>query len=364
MKEAERRLGSKIPWIADSMDNAIKHALGDAPNSEFIVDSKGRIIRARAWSDPDELRSDLEELVGPVKEPTRIADLDMKTIPPPKPAARGVVTRIERPRSMQAIVVEPDVKASSQPFYAKLRAEVDDDLLRSGTGKLYLGFHLDPLYEVHWNNLAKPIRVEIEPPAGAKVDAETLTGPKVEEEADVDPREFLVEIESNKRSLELPFKLKVHYFACNDAQGWCKPVSQSYAIRFERDSDAGRPRSPRGGGRPGRRELAGPNRNRPDMRPGDRGRPPGGPPRGNAGGDVASGRIESIDVESRTVTIKDADGKEVDVRIHDRTTIALNAKRCELSEFRKGDKCRLRLTPTRRSDDPQFARTIMVRREK
>ena len=70
MKEARRTLGSGFTWICDAIDNPIKHALGNAPNSEFVVDGRGRLVRKRAWSDAAALRADLEELVGKVENPT------------------------------------------------------------------------------------------------------------------------------------------------------------------------------------------------------------------------------------------------------------------------------------------------------
>ena len=33
LKEAERTLGSKFTWLADNMENELKHKLGNAPNS-------------------------------------------------------------------------------------------------------------------------------------------------------------------------------------------------------------------------------------------------------------------------------------------------------------------------------------------
>ena len=56
-------LGSDIPWLCDSIANDLKHALGDRPNSEFVIDPQGRIVRRRAWSRPADLRKDLEELM-------------------------------------------------------------------------------------------------------------------------------------------------------------------------------------------------------------------------------------------------------------------------------------------------------------
>ena len=52
-----------------------------------------------------DLRKDLEKLVGPVKNPTRVSDLNMKTEPPPKLAASGVVPRIKVPGAMQPVKI-------------------------------------------------------------------------------------------------------------------------------------------------------------------------------------------------------------------------------------------------------------------
>jgi hypothetical protein len=237
VKEANRTLGSRIPWICDSMQNEIKHALGDAPNSEFILDPEGRVVRKRGWSNPSQVRKDLEELIGPVDNPTRVADLDLKMQPPPKVAARGVVERVERPQNLQAIWVEPEVKEKGKPFYAKLRAEAEPNLIRSGSGKLYLGLHLDPLYHVHWNNLTKPIKVRLTAPDGTELSSTTLDGPKVDEPADIDPREFLIDVTS--WPVDTPIKVTVDYFACNDEQGWCLAIQQKYELIRIKDPDAG-----------------------------------------------------------------------------------------------------------------------------
>ena len=237
VKEAQRTLGSEITWISDTMSNDLKHALGDRPNSEFVVDPEGTIVRMRVWSRPDQLRSDLEELVGPVENPTRVSDLNLNIEAPPKVAASGVVPRVRLPGRMLPVKIEP--QASSQPFYMKLRAEVDQTFLREGEGTLYIGFHPDPLYPVHWNNLADPVKYEIAAPEGITVSPAKGEGPKVKEASDIDPREFLVDIRKMGDTRE-PLQLAVRYFACNDEEGWCIAVSQEYAISLELDPDGGR----------------------------------------------------------------------------------------------------------------------------
>jgi len=247
VKEAKRRLDTKMPWLADSISNDLKHAFGDRNNSEFVIGPDGKIEIARSWSAPDELRQDLERLVGRVDKPTKISDLDREPQAAPKIAASGIVKPIDRPGDLVAVKAKPKLSLkNTQPLYAKLRAEAQQGLLSGGSGKLLLGFHLDPIYNVHWNNLAAPIKFSIAAGKSTTVTPANGTGPKVEEESDVDPREFLIEIDGADTSK--PFILKVDYFACNDAEGWCKAVSQEYEITLERNPDAGRVMAGRGGG--------------------------------------------------------------------------------------------------------------------
>lgn len=277
--EAKRTLGSEITWLADSMENELRHAIGNAPNSEFVLDREGKIVRMRRWSDPQTLRQDLSELIGPIEDPTQVSDLNLKTAPPPKLAPTGIVPRLQREGRFQALVAKPQLDESKDPFYVKLRAEADQDLLNNGKGKLYLGFFLDPLYEVHWNNEVAPVRYEVFAPDGMTLTPKTHAGPELEEDADADPREFLLEVDRGD-STE-PVRMLFHYFACTEK--WCKPVTQEYAMTWDVDRDAGRPigggrggfggRGGRGG--PGFRGPGGPGFSGGRRGPGGRG--PGGP---------------------------------------------------------------------------------------
>ncbi len=236
IEEAKRTLGSEIPWIADTMTNDLKHALGNRPNSEVLLDPESRVLRVRAWSDPAQLRRDLEEYIGPVEKPTQVSDLNMKIKPPPRHAPTGVVPRIDKPGFYRVLVTKPRLEKTTKPFYTKLRAEAGQRLRRNGEGKLYLAFLLDPLYGVHWNNLAPAMDVELFPPDGVEITPAKLTGPEVKEDADADPREFLVDVKLN--GSREPIGLKFRYFACTDK--WCKPVTQEYWITWDVDRDAGR----------------------------------------------------------------------------------------------------------------------------
>ncbi len=236
VRQAEKQLGASVPWIVDPIDNRLMHALGNRPNSEFIVDPQGRIVRKRAWSHPAQVRKDLEQLVGPVEHVTREEDIHLKLQPPvPSPAARGVVPRLKRPR-MQAVAMEPQIEPKGPPFYAKLRAEADRDLLATGKGKLYLGFHLDPFHGAHWNNLAEPLRFKLEAPDGVKMDRLSGDGARPKAAADADPREFLLDVEAWPK--DTPVRLTVVYFACLEDQS-CLRIEQRYVLHPRRDPDGG-----------------------------------------------------------------------------------------------------------------------------
>lgn len=241
VKEAERTLGSKIAWICDTMENDLKHAFGDAPNSEFIIGPDATILERRAWSNPSRLRRDLEELVGAVERETRIGDLDMKTAPPPDKVASGIVPRAVLPGQMVPLKVEPVFDSSKTPFYVKLRVEATNRVLRDGAGKLYFGFHLDPIYRVHWNNLTDPLIFQVESKTGATITPAEGRGPKVNEAADSDPREFILDV-NGAESGRAEMNVTVRYFACDNANTFCIPVTQRYTVRIEQDHDGGRAR--------------------------------------------------------------------------------------------------------------------------
>lgn len=236
--EAKRRLGSGITWLADTMANDYHESMGRTPNSELVVDANGIVVARRSWSNPDALRADLERLVGPVDKPTQITDLDLPTQPAlPTTVARGVVPRVDFPEGAMPMEIVPNIEDSKVPFYTKLRAEGTPSLYQTGSGTLYIGFHLDPLYEVHWNNEAPPLEFEITTPDGVSVTPAKTTGPTPEEIADADPREFLVEVSGAEPGGNMD--LSVLYYACDNALTFCIPVRQDYQLTLARDVSHG-----------------------------------------------------------------------------------------------------------------------------
>lgn len=227
---AKESLGTTVPWLVDSMSNELKHAMGDRPNSEFIIDPDGKIVRMRDWSNPETLRTDLTELVGKVDNPTSPRSLNMRMDFGISEVARGVVDRLRPEERTQAIKVKTE--RAQHPAYVKLRAEATSGLLRGGVGKVYLGFFVDPIHKVHWNNQSGPVLIE--------VNGKTITGPGVKEKADADPREFLVDVAEPG-----PIRIKLKYVACDDAETWCRKLTQEFVVTPEADRDAGRPTSGR-----------------------------------------------------------------------------------------------------------------------
>lgn len=238
---AEKRLEAQIPWLCDNMQNEMAHQMGKAPNSEFIISPDGKVLRKRAWSNVRILRHDLEELLGPVRNPTIPDNQYYQFKPPARTAPAGLVTRLEALRHFRPLIVKPEQKPDELPYYAKLRVDADPQLLTAGKGdgQLYLGFFLDPIYHVHWNNRAAPIQVQIEAPPGMEIDPKQLRGPQPKHDTDVDPREFLVNLKAT--NLTQPIKITVRYYACNDAEGWCVPLTQKYIVHMKRDPDGGKP---------------------------------------------------------------------------------------------------------------------------
>ena len=74
-----------------------------------------------------------------------MSDLDLVTEPAVPTVAKGIVPRVELPGRMATLRVEPMLDETDYLFYTKLRADVDQQFLRTGNGTLYLGFHIPAL---------------------------------------------------------------------------------------------------------------------------------------------------------------------------------------------------------------------------
>ncbi len=283
--EAKRVLGTTIDWLCDGMDNAVRHTLGFGPNTQIVIDPSGKVAHSLGWSDGTVLREQIVSFVGDTPTHTKVADLDLIKGNPYRRQRSYESGLLEKPTfssELIPVIITPIENARS-PLYVKPRIEVGPNVLQNGSGELYLGFFLDPIHNVHWNNLAAPLKYELTLPDGTVVSPAAGSAPTVEQETDSDPREFALSVSglSNPKTAELT----IHYFACSNEEGWCRPVTQKYAISFERDLD--------GGGTNGRSFRVGNNGGR---RQAQRG--PGGPPRGNQTGGIEQMRQRILEMDS------------------------------------------------------------------
>lgn len=235
--EAKKVLRTKIPFVADNMDDSIKTTWGKIPNPAFIVDRQGRVLYMAAWADSELVRPEVVKLLGPVAKPTTVADVDVKkdykfNLDPDDPTVAPIAT----PDYMYLLHFKP--QESRHPFYAKLRPEVEPQVLEGKPGKLYLGFRMDAMYPVGWNNLSRPVEVKVDAPAGITVTPDLVYGPDPDVVKDKSPREFLLDIDPGK-SKGGDFSVTVNYFACDDADTWCIPISQKYLVNLDRNAHGG-----------------------------------------------------------------------------------------------------------------------------
>lgn len=234
--EAKRMTGTSIPWIADAMDDRMTKAYGGPYNGEFVIAPDGKVVRQRFWSNPTELRADLTALVGPVETPTKIADLPVRFRAEPRKIASNVVPRIDLPKGLSPVQVQ-HTQPGEHPIFVKLRAELTKKPDAKGKRKMYLGFYVDPIHRVHWNNAAGPVEVEILAQADSGIASTKLLGPKVQQSADIDARMFLVDVDKGADATDsenaTSFKIKLRYVVCDDAETFCFPITQEFDVSLK-----------------------------------------------------------------------------------------------------------------------------------
>lgn len=237
---AKQRLKTTVPWLCDTLDGDLVQALHSAPNAEFVIDADGKVLAKKFWHDPNALRAFLVAKVGAVEHPTRVEDLGMTLEFPKAGAPRGLVPPLKMPAERLSILKSsPEIpagepgKAEAMPFFAKLLVEGDRALLRGEKGRMYLGFYLDPIYSVHWNNPAGGLSYSIEQPDDPHFKAVVGRTQPFEHEADVDPREFLIDFTPPAAGKVL--RLTVQYTVCADDDSFCMPVEQHHTFVIARN---------------------------------------------------------------------------------------------------------------------------------
>ncbi len=228
LAEAKKKLGTKVPWIADTMDDDIRIGLRSGSWSVYLISPEGDVVYASGRIDGQALRGALSKVVGPVATATKTSDLNLPRI---ERAAKLVNENSElgvaRPEGLSIVAIIP--KTPEETYYVKLRAEADDALLNTGTGRLFLGFYPDPIHDAHWNNLTPPMKYKLMLPDGVTASPEEASAKIGEGDSDTKPRQFWVDIASDKPFGEL--NLKLDYFGCTSDM--CLPLTHEYTIKME-----------------------------------------------------------------------------------------------------------------------------------
>ncbi len=213
LEEVRKTLGTKVPWIADSIDNAIRDGLNSANNSMYLISPEGNIIFAADHIDGPSLRAALVKFIGDVDRPTIASDLDLPQLARQRqPLNVDSDVRVARPEGLT--ILKTIAKNPEETYFVKLRAEADTSLLKTGTGRLFLGFYPDPIHGLHWNNLTEPMKYSLTLPPGLKATPATASANKGPGDKDTKPRQFWIDVESDSQPVS--FELSMHYFGCTD----------------------------------------------------------------------------------------------------------------------------------------------------
>ncbi|MCF7848048.1 MAG: right-handed parallel beta-helix repeat-containing protein [Kiritimatiellales bacterium] len=235
---AMSKLRTKVPWLYDMMDNQAFVALGKAPNGLFIFNKKSQILFFSESFDEFALRSELRELLGPVEKPTRATDLALPDITPISSPTSGLIERLRLRADDKTIPLEIIPQESKYPYFVKVRAEANRELLTTGNGRMYLGFNVDPIYrKVSWNNLGVTLKYAMKVPDGTAISPSVNEAPKVGAATDTDPREFMLEARNWKEAQ--PVQLTVTYSAHSETAKWTREITQFYLIYLKQDEFGG-----------------------------------------------------------------------------------------------------------------------------
>ncbi|MCF7958336.1 MAG: hypothetical protein K9M57_07810 [Phycisphaerae bacterium] len=228
LAEARKKLGTKVPWIADTLDDSMRIGLRSGSFSVFLISPEGKIIFASDKIDGDGLRAALTKAVCPIANPTKVSDLDLPRLKRQgQPLNEDSSLGVARPTGLSILSTVP--AKPLETYYVKLRTEADDTLLSTGTGRLFLGFYPDPIHDAHWNNLAPPMKYSLKLPKGVSATPSEATAKKGIGDSDTLPRQFWVDIPSHTPVKDI--QLTLNYYGCTP--NLCMALTHEYTIRFE-----------------------------------------------------------------------------------------------------------------------------------
>ena len=235
IKEVKKKLGTKVPWIADDMDDNIRIALNAGSQSVYLIGPDGEIIKGWGKLNEQDLRQLLSEKVGNPSTLTTVKDLNLTAIKRyEKRSNENTNIGIQRPEGLNILSIKP--KKPEDIYYVKLRAEADNALLETGNGKLALGFFPDPIHDAHWNNLTTPMKYVLELPEGVTATPQEASAEKGVGESDTEPRQFWVNINGAKPADKIV--LTLHYFGCTPTM--CEALTHEYIISIRPEDNGAR----------------------------------------------------------------------------------------------------------------------------
>ena len=228
LAEARRQLGTKVPWIADTMDDDMRIGLAAGSWSVYLISPDLEVVYSDGRIDANGLRSALSKAVGPAATRTNPEELNLPKISrPAKLVNEDSALGVARPEGLSIVTIIPT--KPEETYYVKLRAEADDALLNTGSGRLFLGFYPDPIHGAYWNNLTEPMKYKLTLPEGVVASRPEASAQRGPGDKDSLPRQFWVDISSDKPFEELG--LRLDYFGCTSEM--CLPLTHEYIIKME-----------------------------------------------------------------------------------------------------------------------------------
>jgi predicted outer membrane repeat protein len=239
MADAANLLHTRVPWLCDTMDNQAAKALEQKSDNLFIFNQDGLEEYAGQIDDEPALRSALRGLAGETATPTALQSIARPDLKPvDMPQARVVKRVVTDPQREKFLPLQTTPLDSRAPFCVKMRVEANEELLKTGNGRMVLGFHIDPIYAVEWNNLGSTLAYAMKVPAGSAVAPSANEAEKVTQQVtDTDPREFL--LEARKLNLSQPIAITVSYSVYASASKRNLDLVQEYMIYLDRDRFGG-----------------------------------------------------------------------------------------------------------------------------
>ncbi|VGO22973.1 hypothetical protein [Pontiella sulfatireligans] len=237
---AAKHLNTRIPWLADPIDNQVAKGLKvRSGRAIMIYNQNGFEEYAGSISDIKPLNAALEKRVGAPAVSVQPEQLPEPNIAPVSMPQAKLVDRIEiNPKRNRYITLLATPVDSDAPHYVKARFEGTEELVKTGNGKIYIGFHIDPIYQVTWNNLETPLKYSIKTTPGSTVAPSVNVAPRITQAAtDSEPREFL--LEARKLSTTEPFKLAVAYSVRSKTSKRNISVVQQYLVYLKHDPFGG-----------------------------------------------------------------------------------------------------------------------------